>query len=140
MAFVRQSGFRWQHGHSCETALHELISTLNKSRDTIQIILLIFIDFRKAFDLVDSRILLRKLGHYGFDNLALNLLSKYFCDRFQTVKYDDQKSSLMSINLGVPQGSILGPLFFLIFINDFGYISDLNCKIFADDTIVVKIK
>ena len=56
--FMGQHGFR--NGHSCETALSELISALNKSRDTNQISLLLFIDFRKAFDLVDSRILLKK--------------------------------------------------------------------------------
>ena len=71
--FMGQHGFR--NGHSCETALSELISALNKSRDTTQISLLLFIDFRKAFDLVDSRILLRKIHHYGFDNQALNLIA-----------------------------------------------------------------
>ena len=58
----------------------------------------------------------------------------YFTNRFQTVKYDNKKSPLMSINLGVPQGSVLGPLFFLIMINDLAFISDLMCKMFADDT------
>ena len=62
--------------HSCETALHELISPLNQSRDLNEINFLLFIDFRKAFDLVYSSILLRKL-HYGFDNLALNLFANY---------------------------------------------------------------
>ncbi len=66
--------------------------------------------------------------------MALNLIANYFCDRFQTVKYENKKSTLLSINLGVPQGSILGPLFFLIFIIYLGFIVDLNCKMFADDT------
>ena len=130
--FSGQHGFR--NGHSCETALHELVSYLNENRNIRVTTLLLFIDFRKAFDLVDSRKLLRKLFHYGFDNSALNMIANYFTNRFQTVKYDNKKSPLMSINLGVPQGSVLGPLFFLIMINDLAFISDLMCKMFADDT------
>ena len=77
---------------------------------------------------------MRKLHHYGFDNLAFNLIANYLCDRFQTVKYENQKFTLLSINLGVPQGSILGPLFYLIFLNDLVFLVDLNCNMFADDT------
>ena len=91
--FTGQHGFR--NGHSCETALHELISDLNLNRDKRLISLLLFIDFRKAFDLVDSRKLLRKLFHYGFDNSALNLIANYFTDRFQGVKFNRKLSSLM---------------------------------------------
>ena len=81
-----QHGFR--SGHSCETALHELISDLNINRNQKLISILLFIDFRKAFDLVDSRKLLLKLLHYGFDNSALKLIGNYFQDRYQTVKFD----------------------------------------------------
>ena len=59
-----------------------------------------------------------KLFHYGFDNSALNLIAYYFADRFQGVKFNRKLSSLMSIKLGVPQGSVLGPLFFLLMINN----------------------
>ena len=102
--FSGQHGFR--NGHSCETALHELISYLNE-RNKRLISLLLFVDDRKAFDLVDTRLLLRKLFHYGFDNSALNLIANFFTDRFQTVKYNKVKSPLMDLNLGVPQGSDL---------------------------------
>ena len=130
--------FKGQHGfrsdHSCETALHELLSDLNMAKDKRLIAILLFIDFRKAFDLVDSKLLLLKLFHYGFDNSALNLIANYFTDRFQGVKFNRKLSSLMSIKLGVPQGSVLGPLFFLLMINDLAFIMELACKMFADDT------
>jgi hypothetical protein len=87
--FAGQHGFR--NGHSCETALHELISDLNKNIDSRLINLLLIIDFRKAFDLVDARKLLRKLFHYGFDNTALNLIANYFTDRYQTVNFNMKK-------------------------------------------------
>ena len=114
--FAGQHGFR--NDHSCETALHELISDLKLNRDNRLISLLLFIDFRKAFDLEVSRKLLRKLFHYGFDNSALNLIANYFADRFQRVKFNRKLPSLMSLKLGVPQGNVLGPLFFLLMIND----------------------
>ena len=80
LAFEGQHGFR--KNHSCETALHEIILNLNENGNKRLTTLLLFIDFRKAFDLVDSRKLLRKLFHYGFDNSALNLISNYLTDRF----------------------------------------------------------
>ena len=111
--FSGQHGFR--SGHSCETALHELISDLNQIRNKRSIALLLFIDFRKAFDLVDSKKLIIKLFHYGFDNLSLNFIADYFDNRSQLVKYKEEYSTFQPINLGVPQGSVLGP-FFLSFL------------------------
>jgi hypothetical protein len=131
--FAGQHGFR--KNHSCETALHELLSDLNQTRDNKLISLLLFIDFRKAFDLVDSKLLMLKLFHYGFDNSSLNLISDYFKNRKQISKFNGTKSAANNLNLGVPQGSVLGPLFFLIFINDLAYLlKEVNCKLFADDT------
>jgi hypothetical protein len=87
--FSGQHGFR--NGHSCETALHELISYLNEKRNNRAITLLLFIDFRKAFDLVDTRILLRKLFHYGFSNSANDMITNYFKNRCQSVKLNKTK-------------------------------------------------
>ncbi len=128
-----QHGFR--KGHLCETALHELISDLNKARDKKLSSLLLFIDFKKAFDTVDSNLLLTKLFHYGFDTASLLLIADYFNNRCQKTKIGSFSSKPNLILLGVPQGSILGPLFFLIFINDLlGFLTDVSAKLFADDT------
>ena len=104
-----QHGFR--NSHSCETVLHELLTDLNDARNNKLVSLLLFIDFRKAFDLVDSNLLLRKLHHYGFDTHACDLIRNYFLNRSQIVKYENAFSDKKSTDLGTPQGSILGPLF-----------------------------
>jgi hypothetical protein len=128
-----QHGFR--KNHSCESALHELISDINKARNTKLITMLLFIDFKKAFDTVDSSILLTKLFHYGFNTSSLLLIANYFSNRQQKTRIDNLTSNSNSILLGVPQGSILGPIFFLIYINDLIFFTEnVFAKLFADDT------
>ena len=105
--------------------------------DNNQITCGIFIDLSKAFDTVNHHILLDKLENLGIRGKALELFKSYLSDCKQYVNIDNCKSKTQSITCGVPQGSVLGPLFFLLFINDLP-----NCcpsgkvRIFADDTNV----
>lgn len=132
-----QSGFR-KH-HSCHTALARLcdkwLSSINKSEITG----VIFLDFKKAFDLVDHDILLKKLSLYLQNRDTLALLYSFLHDRKQYVHVGGSSSKQGNITCGVPQGSILGPLLFCLFINDLPiHIKNQNtlCELFADDSSI----
>ena len=96
------------------------------------------IDFKKAFDTVDHLILLKKLDHYGIRGTPNNWFRSYLSDRKQYVSVSGTNSSFKSINHGVPQGSVLGPLLFLIYINDLpNALVYSDAFIFADDTALL---
>jgi len=127
-----QFGFRSKH--STFHALASAVDNLHDSIDNKNFTLGIFVDFSKAFDTVNHSILLEKLKHYGIRGNVIKLLTSYLSDRFQYVNYGGIDSCLLKITCGIPQGSVLGPLLFIIFINDLANVSDLgNFILFADD-------
>ena len=128
-----QYGFRPRH--STELAAVRFVTDLIKDMDNYKIPTTVLIDLSKAFDTLNHDILLSKLGYYGVSGVELRLLSNYLSDRVQYVEYLGAISQSRSIGVGVPQGSILGPLLFLIYINDLPNSSDMfNILMYADDT------
>ena len=131
-----QFGFRENRSTTLAIAhLHELIMT---ELDNDRSVCTIFMDLAKAFDTVNHNIFLFKLEQYGVRGVANNLLSSYLSNRKQFVHGDGFSSSLLDIDIGVLrlQGSVLGPILFLIYINDLYYCSDFKTTLYADDNVL----
>ena len=132
--YKHQYGYRPKH-----TTIHPIIHLINHcasstSKTDPEFTLAVLCDLSKAFDVIDHDILLSKLNNYGIRGLANEWFKNYLSERQQFVETDGKTSQVPLIQIGVPQGSILGPLLYLIYVNDIGNSCQGNILSFADDT------
>jgi len=133
MLINNQFGFR--NRYSTAMAVIEMVDKISDEIEQVYYSLGVFVDLSKAFDALDDNILLGKLKYYGIRGMALMWFKSYLQNRSQFVAYNGHNSIKLPITCGVPQSSILGPLLFLIYVNDIANISDiLQRNLFADDT------
>ena len=136
LLIANQSGFR--KSHSCETAIQWLISEWAQKMEKNNSIVAIFLDFKRAFETIDRERLINKLKYmYGVEGKVLSWIKDYLFDRKQRTKFKSNISDSASIDVGVPQGSVLGPFLFLVYINDIQLCVD-KCalNLYADDTVL----
>ena len=129
------SPYGFKKKHSTELAVLELVDRITQELDKGHTPINIFLDLSKAFDTLDHNILLHKLSYYGIKNSALDLFKSYLSNRKQYVDFLNNRSTYARLNVGVPQRSILGPLLFIIYVNDITASSNIfKFIMYADDT------
>lgn len=138
---ISPNQYGFQSGKSCDDALLHATSLIYNYLDTSQKPLGIFLDLQKAFDVVNHKLLLKKLQEIGIGGKLLSLFENYLHNRIQITKIGNVHSEELEITCGVPQGSILGPTLFLIYINDLCKLNiDGHIISFADDTLLIFAK
>ena len=136
MLYNHQYGFC--PGHSTELASLELVDKVYQNLDKKKLPVAIYIDLSKAFDTLDHSILLDKLHFYGIRNNSLKWFQSYLSGRQQYVQIENTKSNMLQVTTGVLQGSILGPLLFLIYVNDMAQAcNNFHGLLYADDTTLI---
>ena len=130
-----QFGFR--KNYSTSLAINTFVNKLHEAIENDQVMISLFIDLSRAFDTISHRVLFNKLYQYGIRGLALDWIHNYLQNRKQFVIYNNAQSSFGNISMGVPQGSILGPLLFIIYVNDLPNVSSkLSFTQFADESSI----
>ena len=132
---LHQGQYGFQERLSTSLALMELTEEITTSMDQSKHTLGVFIDLKKAFDTIDHKILVGKLMNYGIRGIAIKWIASYLNNRSQFVSINNVESEKQTIVCGVPQGSVLGPSLFILYVNDMGDASSvLKSILFADDT------
>ena len=131
----KQFGFRKQH--STNLAITFLYEYILKQRDNDNSVCRIFMDLAKAFDSVSHRILLSKLEHYGVRGNSICLLKSYLTNRMQNIESNEQTSKMLPLTIGAPQGSVLGPFLFLVYINDLPNSCDSEVLLYAHGAVLL---
>ena len=135
LLFAGQSGFR--ANHSSESALQYVCTKWRRDINEGKVVLSIFVDLQRAFETIDRDILIKKLQLYGVNNSALVWIEDYLINRYQMTRVGGNVSSRIEITRGVPQGSVLGPLLFVIYVNDiYLALKKSFVNLFADDTLI----